>query len=278
MTTNQIEYAKLLENRRIADVQNELTRIRDANTFELGKLNLNETERANRAREAYNINYLTEISRANLTREAQNQQSIDETRRANAVREALSGAELEENKRANLAREAELYRSHTASESISERQLQLDQWYKSNNIDLGYANIGLGYANLGEQKRSHLATENELHRANVARETEAKRANEASEQLKAYQALNQKRYQEEQLLELNRANIARETETNRSNQRNEQLQQQRNYISMWDEGVRTFNALENLYDDVQNNLYRGVSILGGLFHGQESYSLPRLRP
>lgn len=87
MTENQINYQKLVEQKRANKAQEQLTAQRDA-----------ETQRANVARETENI-------RANQARER-------EENRSNVARET-------ENNRSNLARELETNRSNKANEALA---------------------------------------------------------------------------------------------------------------------------------------------------------------
>lgn len=270
MTTNQIEYAKLLETRRNNLVLSDLTEKRDANTFLLGQQNLDETRRANQAREQYNLDYLDEVGRANRARESQNERSLREQERANLAKEMYNLQYLGEVSRSNLANEDERKRSNLANEQLNRERLSSEDWYRRQQVYLGSQNIALGYSQLEEQRRSNTARENETYRANLAREVEQNRANVAHERLSAANYLQNKRYQEDTLEETKRSNLAKEAETNRRNLRQEELTQQSNYIDMWRQGVSTFNSLVGAYDTVFDNTV-GVmkpamtTILGGFF-------------
>lgn len=270
MTTNQIEYAKLLENRRNNLVLSDLTEKRDANTFLLGQLNLDETRRANQAREQYNIDYLNEVGRANRTREEQNERGLREQERANLAKELYNLQYLGEVSRSNLANEEERHRSNVRNEQLTADRLSSEDWYRRQQVSLGSRNIALGYSQLEEQRRSNTAREAEAYRSNLAREVEQNRANTVRERLSAAEYLQNKRYQEGQLDELTRSNKAREAENLRSNQRREELTQQSNYIDMWRQGVSTFNSIVDAYDTVYDNTMGSLrpamtSILGGFF-------------
>lgn len=174
MTKNQIEFNKLLETQRANRRQEELTALRDSNTYAIGLGTLRETERANRAKEGYNLSYLDELSRANQAKELLSYGTLRETLRSNKAREA-------ELSRSNLARETETIRANIAAE-----QLRLNELYeriRSNKASESIAgsNISLGYAQLAEAQRSNLARETETQRSNMAREEEIHRSNVAHE-------------------------------------------------------------------------------------------------
>lgn len=128
---------------------------------------LDETERANRAREM-------ETNRSNLAQERLTSARNEETRRSNMQSEQLKQSQLylnsrdidiraaaqRETERSNLARERETERSNMAREN---------------------ENIRSNLAREQELTRSNLAREVETNRSNVAREWEESRANQARE-------------------------------------------------------------------------------------------------
>lgn len=65
MTRNQIEYSKAVETRRTNLANEEITRKRDARQHYVNMLNYEETQRANKAREAYNSQSLAQTMRYN---------------------------------------------------------------------------------------------------------------------------------------------------------------------------------------------------------------------
>lgn len=230
MTRNQVEYAKLLESKRAAQASEALTASRDANAHYIASITAAETERAHRAQEAYNVQYLGEVVRSNQAREGLQLQAQQETQRSNLAREAEAhraniaaeaerhranvASELELN-RAHLASEAELYRSHTQSEYLTQRQQDIQKQYYQQQI-------GLGYSQLSEQQRANKAREQETHRANLTHERQQTAA--LLEQQAQNRASNQLR--SEELAERQRAAIEQE-----------RLQARRNDISYLQTGI-----------------------------------------
>lgn len=131
MTTNQIEYAKLLETRRnniatleetskhnratenfsLSSLQETVTHNR--NTESLGSQTLNETVRHNKAGESINLANLQETTRHNIATEQYSLSNLQETAKHNRETEnqgriglSLRGAELQESQRSNRANEA----------------------------------------------------------------------------------------------------------------------------------------------------------------------------
>lgn len=221
MTQNQINYAKLLEDRRthqvneqlIADANKETRRsnlAKEAETFRsnTAKENLTqfsnlETARSNRAREL-------ETNRHNLELESLESGKLSESQRHNVQTELLSGQqniirsrELEETSRSNRAREYETQRSNVARETETHRSnvTQEQETYRSHLASerLRGQEIALGYSNLAESTRHNLTSESqnliklkqdallrglsvyEDHRSNLAKEQETARSNLAKE-------------------------------------------------------------------------------------------------
>lgn len=120
MTTNQIEFAKHVEQSR-----------HNREMESQGRDTITETKRSNVARE-------TETNRSNVANESIKR----DTNTINMLHFERMDAETE---RSNRAREAETARANRARESID--------------LGLGQANLGLGYANLGELNRHQLVAE-----------------------------------------------------------------------------------------------------------------------
>lgn len=215
MTTNQIEYAKLLETRRSNQETESLTRERDTKTHERGMIELGESARHNLATEALTQRQLSEQERSNRAKESISMDTLSETKRANLERERQNLLSLRETRRSNQAKEAENYRSNKARETETHRSNLVSE---------------------GELERSHRASEslqaqaNSIHAKQVS---ETIRSNQASEMLRALSQAETVRsnLRQEQLTavrnrETKRSNKAKETETNRTNLANEGLKQQ----------------------------------------------------
>lgn len=156
MTQNQIAYAKLLEDRRSHQATEDINKTRNAQDYELGILGLNETRRANLAKEQENY-------------------------RSNRARELLTGQQNAETKRANLARESETFRHNTVGEKLDLSKLEESRRHNiMQESQQDYANYTNRY-NALEVERSNKAKEAESQRANLAREAETKRSNLANE-------------------------------------------------------------------------------------------------
>lgn len=156
MTTNQIEYAKLLETRRANTASEALTAARDAANKELGFSTLGETMRSNMAKEKISLGTLSETKRNNLIKEDLQRLSQEEVARYNRAKEALERSQQSETHRANVAKEAENVRSHMAQE-------------------------GAALRTHAETVRANKAKENELTRSHLAGEAETQRHNLATE-------------------------------------------------------------------------------------------------
>lgn len=201
MTRNQIDYAKLLETQRANMEQEDITRRRDQTNRELGLRAAEETERANRERELFNRDSLSESARHNLASESQAALSLHESTRHNteleriqAANQYLESLKLAENQRANKARESETIRHNVATETENYRSAiaRETETHRSNlaSESLGYSNIGARYAELGslnEFRRQDLALSGdqlaETIRNNVERVSETRRHNKAQEDI-----------------------------------------------------------------------------------------------
>lgn len=163
MTKNQIEYNKLLEQRRTNLRNEELTASRDLEAARhnlegegIQRQTLGETARANRAREA-------ETYRANLAKEALGVRQAEETERANRLREQLQSSTLAETRRSNIAKESETRRSNLATEGLRSQEIDIRSREQA------------------ETARSNLARELETARHNAAVESETTRTNKVNE-------------------------------------------------------------------------------------------------
>lgn len=188
MTTNQVEYAKLVETRR-----------NNIATANLRSQELEESKRSNLERESYNRAVLGETERSNKARESEtfrhnreaellgwnqldelvrsNEARENETHRANVARESETARhnqttevqmwdQLAEQARANEARELETERHNRATEELSWANLDLGQGQleetRRHNVEseeLGKGQLALGQAQLRETQRHNQATE-----------------------------------------------------------------------------------------------------------------------
>lgn len=174
MTKNQIEYAKLLESRRSNLANEDLTKARDKNAYEINLRNAAESERHNRATEAQARASLDETIRANQAREAHEVNVLAETSRSNRAREEETKrsnlAKEAETNRSNLAREKETYRSNVARETETARSNRANESLNSRNIDISQMSLA---------ERVRAAQAQEAHNRAVLSETQ--RHNQASE-------------------------------------------------------------------------------------------------
>lgn len=180
ITHNQIEFQKLLEQKRNNMRIEELTELRDQATRQyqteqvaLGNRNATENERSNRERERFNL------------------LSLDEQRRHNVQTEGLSASQLSETVRSNKAREAETNRANVAKETEQHRSNTVQEWLKrQQNVETNRANLAqerLKHEQNVEQNRSNLANEvirSEANYISLNSLFESQRANRARE---AYQ-------------------------------------------------------------------------------------------
>lgn len=244
MTKNQIEYAKLLEARRSNQAQEVLIAERDAETARhnvemesLDRTRARETERANRAQEAYrsqqlaiSLDELGEKQRASMAIESLRQQELAEsvrhsqaveleTHRANTVKESQTWSEIAESARAHRASEV------INMSSVEQRREQAQLTYQAQMISLN------------ETKRHNIEAEREQARSASAREAETRRSNLAHE------------------AEVTRSNQAREVETNRHNLASEQAQQTQ--------------ATARMISSITQAVGEGSKIIGLFTHGKE---------
>jgi len=209
MTRNQIEYAKLLEQRRANVAQEENARAKIRYDYSLGMFNAQEAQRHNAQTEGANVRSLDEVARHNRMQEnvsliqaAENEryhtlqvenlrQQLSEQIRSNQARER-------ETARSNLAAERELNRYHTASlgeqvranvarESLGSAELAEQVRYHNLYFDAESAR-------LAETERSNVAKESETHRSNYAAETETERSHMKSEEIRIQELNEEKRH------------------------------------------------------------------------------------
>lgn len=174
MTKNQIEYAKLLEQRRSNRSNEVLIDRRDRNAMTIAMGTLAETQRHNQMSERISLDINSETARHNQAQESMQAQSIAETRRSNLAREAETSranlAKEQETRRANLAREAEQERADIAREVETRRSNTVSQQ--------------ISLRGLEEQRRTNQAREHETSRHNLAQESETIRSAMESERIK----------------------------------------------------------------------------------------------
>lgn len=212
MTRNQISYWQHVEqsrhNRATEKLQHEANQITIRGqdlTYKINLLNLQETERSNRAREA-------ELNRHNLATEAQGMRNLEiqqqeadthayqaAIQERNAVTQAylasIEAGKLNELERSNRAREAENTRSNKASESINRLNVAHKYEVDMYNAETGRINAETGIGTLNENTRHNIAYETETNRHNMAVETETRRNNIYSQQLEAAELEQQINYQ-----------------------------------------------------------------------------------
>lgn len=220
MTRNQIEYIKVLENRRQANQAHA------------------ETVRSNLANETISLDTLEENRRRNQASEALQLRDLIERERANRASEAETArahrASENEISRANSAREMETWRHNRESERLSQAQIDETRRYNTEVINLRGAE-------LEETYRSNVAREKENSRANRAREQQARR------ELIELQRANQAReyIQQQQAIEQHRTNVANEELTRQRNIEQERANRER-------EQLTERNLLESIRSNVAN--------------------------
>lgn len=195
MTRNQIDYNKLLEERRSNRKQEALTEMRDQRSHQVALLEYGEKQRHNYATEQQARDDLAERMRNLDVTSAISRFSAEESARHNKALEELQGRSVAETERANRAKESETHRSNLASEAIRRTQNAID----SRRVDLGYSQLDETIRS--NQARELLTSQElaEIARANLAREIETNRHNTSTE------------------IELNRHNIASEDIGERAN-------------------------------------------------------------
>lgn len=177
MTRNQIDYARLQEEKRA-------NRARETETHRANTAQEFLTSRRDVVSLGIQRDTLSETKRKNLVSESQQARSLDltelaqlETKRSNLARE-------EETKRSNIARETETTRHNVQSEaaervkasaamsqaSAAHRQAAAHERDVASQEAYRTQSLSLGYAQLGESKRHSQAVELETQRSNLAKE------------------------------------------------------------------------------------------------------------
>lgn len=188
MTKNQLEYraqneiaranrAKEVIQQSYNDAMLKLEHDKLAQNLAIAQANLDETSRANKAREQENyrsnVAKETEVKRSNLANEMERYRSavasLDELTRHNISSETLNA----ESNSITRDRAIEEARRNQALENLQRESLRYN-----------YANLGYMYSTLQETTRSNLARETETNRSNLARESETERSNLVSEGLR----------------------------------------------------------------------------------------------
>lgn len=152
MTTNQINYQKMLEDKRHNKrVEAETKRYNLINAYLQGKQIASNYEIASQ-RLAHDKNVFAENARHNLATEGKDlmyaTRMLDETTRHNLEQEKISNRNLD----------------------ISQQQINNNFALGMANVDVAKGQIDLGFKNLSEQQRHNLQGEMELNRHNVALE------------------------------------------------------------------------------------------------------------
>lgn len=181
MTTNQIEYLKLLETQRANRASEDLTKIRDQGNLELGSRNASETERHNRSTEGISLSNQQEAVRHNLATESLGYLNANETARHNLAGER-------ETNRSNLVREAETNRANLAQEEIGRQNIAAKYADIANQAAMNTERVNFNYQQLEEQQwlnRANIGNKSlelkEQSRANQSREKETARHNKQEE-------------------------------------------------------------------------------------------------
>lgn len=170
MTSNQIKYNELLEQRRANLRNEELTHWYNTNKVRQGDEANRETERYHRETISLDSAKHAEQARHNLATERETQRyntiSLNETHRSNVARE-------NETKRANLAKESENYRSNVAREQETHRSNIMNEALKheGNVISLQGNQAALMQARAALQNAdTRILEQQETQRANKVKE------------------------------------------------------------------------------------------------------------
>lgn len=156
MTRNQIEYNKLLEQRRSNLQQELLTRQRDIKANRVALAEVDERRRHNEFVEWLDYASLGERAAHNQASRAIQQFHEDEIQRSNLMKESYNALSLDE-----------VIRSNLRSEGIQATNVALQHQDRATQISLQDQVARLG---LSEQVRHSLATEYEVQRSNKAQE------------------------------------------------------------------------------------------------------------
>nr|AVX53368.1 putative ORF1 [Marmot picobirnavirus] len=119
MTTTQIQYQTMLENKR----HNRATEHQALKERALTASQLKETVRSHRASEGLTARSITETERSNKAKESLTATQLAETKRHNIAGEKLTRSDIKEKKRHNKASEKETKRSNKANESIEKSKI-----------------------------------------------------------------------------------------------------------------------------------------------------------
>lgn len=219
---------------------------------------LAETQRANRAQEALR-QAETDVKRGELE---VHRRTLDETARANLAREGIQRMNLDETRRSNLAKEGETERANRAREqetAIHDRQTEINQRYAS---QMGYAATQYSsdrnfQAQQNATYQRDLASQRqlELGRQQLQEKTETDRrqglismynATEIARANRTKEGLSQKEIDVKsgQLSEMVRHNMESERELGRHNQVTEDTEIVKTVGNLVTQGIRTAVGLK----------------------------------
>lgn len=181
MTKNQIEYNKLLETQRHNQRDENIRQSGNELTYQLGRSQLAETSRSNRAKEGLTGAANLETARHNAEQERLNQLLYGETQRSNRANEAIRQSTLVEQNRSNLANEAIRNAANATQAYSAQTQRYLgersqDEQERSNvareinaqaQTEVSQALAKAEAARLEEQARHNMATEKNQFAQNV---------------------------------------------------------------------------------------------------------------
>lgn len=205
MTSNQIAYWKLVEDRRHnlameqfnaatlneTSINNRRIARENARHNVAGEIELNRHNLATEASQVFqnletarhNTAFETETSTHNRATESLGFSQFGETVRHNVATEAQESQRIAETARHNLAAEQEMVRAHQATEAAHILGLMLDA---TEQLEKQRHNT----AAEAETNRSNLAQEEETKRSHLASEAEAERSHRVNEAIDAYKAMH----------------------------------------------------------------------------------------
>nr|AVX53498.1 putative ORF1 [Marmot picobirnavirus] len=180
MTGNQIEYQKLLEQRRANRASETETSKHNRATEGLGTSTLSETSRHNRAMEGRDLASYQESVRHNKASEAFNLANLSETSRHNQAQETFNVSNLAETAQHNRAQESqarnqlsldysklsEAIRSNAANEDIRNAANQITKDYNDRIAQSKFIETTSRKGNLESQYQLYVKQFNELVRQN----------------------------------------------------------------------------------------------------------------
>lgn len=270
MTRNQIEYWNLQElkqhNRVTESEEQRANRAREA--FNIS--NLAETGRHNVAQEGIDISKLNESVRHNTATEGQAVSDLQERHRSATAQESLERTKQKETRRSNIAQESEAKRSHQASEGLKSIEIKTNR------------------ADLAERKRHNLAAEEvskltqiEQVRSNLAKElqnqrelTEKIRNNRVTEGTAAYNAQTQRAKQlADQVYQEAQARLKESENILRGEQNATKLKELTNNMDKWKaelKEVKRRNDLDaalKLIDKIQKQEELNIDIVDTIWNG-----------